>query len=121
LPDTPYKPKRILIALFGIIVAFTGGIVRLSRPKHRIGQVRGAKTLIGLMNGPLLGVIPYIENSSDRNARRRRRIVTAVAIALCLTCVGVIIQTQVSPLQQVWSVMIDRLAYRPEQIEAVAP
>jgi uncharacterized protein involved in exopolysaccharide biosynthesis len=121
LPDTPYKPKRILIALFGIIVAFTGGIGTALVAEALDRTVRGAKTLIGLMNAPLLGVIPYIANSSDRNARRRRRIVTAVAIALCLTCAGVIIQTQVSPLQQVWSVMIDRLGYRPEQIEAVAP
>ena len=121
LPDTPYKPKRILIALFGIIVAFTGGIGTAVVAEALDRTVRGAKTLIGLMNAPLLGVIPYIANSSDRNARRRRRIVTAVAIALCLTCAGVIIQTQVSPLQQVWSVMIDRLGYRPEQIEAVAP
>ena len=121
LPDTPYKPKRTLIALFGIIVAFTGGIVTAVLAEALDRTVRGAKTLIALMNAPLLGVIPYIENSSDRNARRRRRIVSAVAIALCLTCAGVIIQTQVSPLQQVWSVMIDRLGYRPEQIEAVAP
>lgn len=121
LPDTPYKPKRILIALFGIIVAFTGGIGTAVVTEALDRTVRGAKTLIALMNAPLLGVIPYIENSSDRNGRRRRRIVTAVAIALCLTSAGVIIQTQVSPLQQVWSVMIDRLGYRPEQIEAVAP
>jgi polysaccharide biosynthesis transport protein len=121
LPDTPYKPKRTLIALFGIIVAFTGGIVTAVLAEALDRTVRGAKTLIALMNAPLLGVIPYIENSSDRNARRRRRIVTAVAIALCVTCAGVIIETQVSPLQQVWSVMIDRLGYRPEQIEAVAP
>lgn len=121
LPDTPYKPKRILIALFGIIVAFTGGIGTAVVADALDRTVRGAKTLIGLMNAPLLGVIPYIENSNDRNARRRRRIVTAVAIALCLTCAGLIIQTQVSPLQQVWSVMIDRVGYRPEQIEAVAP
>ncbi|MGH8608223.1 MAG: hypothetical protein ACREX9_12635, partial [Gammaproteobacteria bacterium] len=83
--------------------------------------VRGAKILVATINAPLLGVIPYIENSSDRSARRRRRIVTAVAVALCLTCAGLIVQTQVSPLQQVWSVMIDRLGYRPEQIEAVTP
>ena len=121
LPDTPYKPKRILIALFGIIVAFTGGIGTAVVTEALDRTVRGAKTLIALMNAPVLGVIPYIENSSDRSARRRRRIVTAVAVALCLSCAGVIIQTQVSPLQQVWSVMIDRLGYRPEQIEAVAP
>jgi succinoglycan biosynthesis transport protein ExoP len=121
LPDTPYKPKRILIALFGIIVAFTGGIGTAVLAEALDRTVRGAKTLVATINAPLLGVIPYIENSSDRNARRRRRIVTAVAIALCLTCAGVIIQTQVSPLQQVWSVMIDRLGYRPDQIEAVAP
>jgi polysaccharide biosynthesis transport protein len=120
LPDTPYKPKRILIALFGIIVAFTGGIGTAVVAEALDRTVRGAKTLLAL-NAPVLGVIPYIENSSDRSARRRRRIVTAVAAALCLTCAGVIIQTQVSPLQQVWSVMIDRLGYRPEQIEAVAP
>jgi protein tyrosine kinase modulator len=121
LPDTPYKPKRILIAVFGIIVAFTGGIGTAVLAEALDRTVRGAKTLVVTINAPLLGVIPYIENSSDRNARRRRRIVTAVAAALCLTCAGVIIQTQVSPLQQVWSVMIDRLGYRPEQIEAVAP
>ncbi|MGH8584748.1 MAG: hypothetical protein ACREWE_00675 [Gammaproteobacteria bacterium] len=119
LPDAPYKPQRILIALFGIIVAFTGGIGTAVLAEALDRTVRGAKILVATINAPLLGVIPYIENSSDRSARRRRRIVTAVAVALCLTCAGVIVQTQVSPLQQVWSVMIDRLGYRPEQIEAV--
>ncbi|MGQ0592822.1 MAG: GumC family protein [Gammaproteobacteria bacterium] len=120
LPDTPYKPKRTLIALFGIIVAFTCGIGAAVLAQALDGTVRGAKTLVGLINAPLLGVIPYIENNSDRSTRRRRRIVAAVAVALFLTCAGVVVQTQVSPLQQVWSVMIDRLGYRPEQIE-VAP
>ncbi|MGH8605530.1 MAG: hypothetical protein ACREXR_22885, partial [Gammaproteobacteria bacterium] len=97
LPDSPYKPKRILIALFGIIVACTGGIGTALLAEALDRTVRGAKTLVALMNAPLLGVIPYIENSRDRNARRRRRIVTTVAIALCLTCAGVVVQTQVSP------------------------
>ncbi len=121
LPDTPYKPKRTLIALFGMIVAFTGGIGTAVLAEALDRTVRGAKTLMAVINAPLLGVIPYIENSSDRSARRRRRIVTAVAVAVCLTCAGVVIQTQVSPLQQVWSVMIGRLGYPPEQIEAAAP
>jgi len=121
LPDTPYKPQRRLIVLFGIIAAFTGGIGTAVLAEALDRTVRGAKTLVATINAPLLGVIPYIENSSDRSARRRRRIVIAVAVALCLTCAGVIVQTQVSPLQQVWSVMIDRMGYRPEQIEAVTP
>ena len=101
LPDTPYKPQRRLIVLFGIIAAFTGGIGTAVLAEALDRTVRGAKTLVATINAPLLGVIPYIENSSDRSARRRRRIVTAVAVALCLTCAGVIVQTQVSPLQQV--------------------
>ncbi len=121
LPDTPFKPKRTLIVLFGIIVAFTGGIGTAVLAETLDRTVRGAKSLITLMNVPVLGVIPYIENSSDRKARRHRRIVTAVAVALGLTGAGVVIQTQVSPLQQVWSVMIGRLGYAPEQIEVVAP
>ncbi len=121
VPDTPYKPKRTLIALFGIIVAFTGGIGTAVLAEALDRKVRGAKSLVAAINAPLLGVIPYIENSSDRSARRRRRIVTAVTVALCLTCAGVVIQTQVSPLQQVWTVMIGRLGYPPEQIEPVAP
>lgn len=121
LPDTPYKPKRTLIALFGIIVGFTGGIGTAVLAEALDRTVRGAKMLVALVDAPLLGVIPYIENNRDRSARRRRRIGTAVAVALCLTCAGVVIQTQVSPLEQVWSVMIGRLGYSPEQIETVAP
>jgi polysaccharide biosynthesis transport protein len=121
LPDRPYQPNRILIALFGIIVACTGGIGTALLAEALDRTVRGAKTLVALMNAPLLGVIPYIENGRDRNARRRRRIVTTVAIVLCLTCAGVVVQTQVSPLHQIWSVMIDRLGYPPEQLEAVSP
>ena len=110
-----------MIALFGIIVACTGGIGTALLAEALDRTVRGAKTLVALMNAPLLGVIPYIENGRDRNARRRRRIVTAFAIVLCLTCAGVVVQTQVSPLHQIWSVMIDRLGYPPEQLEAVSP
>jgi uncharacterized protein involved in exopolysaccharide biosynthesis len=115
LPDTPYKPKRGLIALFGVVIAFTGGVGTAVLVEALDRTVRGAKMVTNLLNAPLLGVIPYIDNSTDRRQRRRRRFAYATGGTLVLTSAVFIVDAHVAPVSDIWSAMLSQLGYSAEQ------
>jgi uncharacterized protein involved in exopolysaccharide biosynthesis len=121
LPDAPYKPKRGLIALFGIVIAFTGGVGTAVMVEALDRTVRGAKMVLSLVNAPLLGVIPYIDNNIDRREKRRRWILVATTCALVLSCAIFIVDTQIAPISDLWFAVLGRLGYSLEQAAVGTP
>jgi uncharacterized protein involved in exopolysaccharide biosynthesis len=73
LPETPIKPKRFAILMLGAVFAFAGGIASAAFAEGVDAAVHGVKGVVDLLRFPPLGVIPYIENESDRLKRNRRR------------------------------------------------
>ncbi len=115
LPDSPYKPKRGLIALFGAVIAFTGGIGTAVLAEALDRTVRGARVLLALLDAPVLGVIPYIQNHADRRARRRRWLVFGATAVVAIILGGFLIDTQVASFDSVWSTLLDRFGYKAEE------
>lgn len=117
LPDSAYKPKRGLIALFGVVIAFAGGVGTAVLTEALDRTVRGAKALLTLLNAPVLGVIPYIDNQSDRNRRRRRRLVYALTAVVAIMTGGLAINMQFSSFGALWSTVLDRFGYKLDEIQ----
>jgi succinoglycan biosynthesis transport protein ExoP len=108
LPLSPTSPNRIAIVMVGFILAIAAGfgyVVLLEAMDH---SIRGAKLLTKIMGTAPLVVIPYLDNSSDRNVQlKRRSIVIGVAVAMLIVS---IIYTHFffKPLDVLWFVVLQR-------------
>ncbi len=89
LPRTPSSPHRLLIIVLGGIVGLLGGIGAAVAAELRDHSFRVARDMQSVFGIPVLAAIPDILLPADLDARRRRRLRTALAasfgVAFCVT------------------------------------
>ncbi len=73
VPNTPEKPNRLGIALLGGVLAFAFGLVGVAVKEYTDHTVRGSRGVMAISHAPPLVCIPYISNSEDLQAERKRR------------------------------------------------
>lgn len=73
LPEKPASPNRPLIVLLGLIISIGGGVGYAGILESMDTSVRGSKALVGLVQVPLLGIIPYVENDEDKKRAQKER------------------------------------------------
>ncbi|HEX7126786.1 MAG TPA: XrtA system polysaccharide chain length determinant [Thermodesulfobacteriota bacterium] len=86
LPQTPYRPNRAQILAVGLVAALgvgAGGALGLELLKGAVRSPADLKALAPRLS--VLGVIPTVE---DRARLRRRRLLTALGVALFLVAYG---------------------------------
>lgn len=107
-PTMPVRPNRLAIAFAGIVFSFAGGLGTAAISEGLDETVRGAKSVVALLQAPPLAVIPYIANQGDR--RRRVARLTLVATLLLGLVVGgaLFVNFAVTPLDVVWSNILER-------------
>jgi uncharacterized protein involved in exopolysaccharide biosynthesis len=102
----PNRKKLLAMALFGTV----GGGVGAGYLMDALNRsVTSPRALTALLDAPLLGVVPKVENSADVRRRRRRWLVgTAAAVAL-LAIVLAAFHVFYLPLDTLWYIMLRRL------------
>lgn len=109
LPRAPVWPPRLLIAVFGCIFGAACGIGVGALVEALDRTVHGAKTVVSLLQAPVLAVIPYIENSRDRRRKALRRALSGAAAGLAIFGGVTLWHFNVAPIDVVWSDTIERL------------
>ena len=71
LPEKPSSPNRPAILLLGLVLSLGGGVGSAAVLESLDDSVRGSKALAGLLQVPVLAVIPYMENNAERQRKRR--------------------------------------------------
>jgi polysaccharide biosynthesis transport protein len=108
-PDEPASPNRRLILVLGLVLAlaFAVGIAALLEAVDP--RIYGRNEIAGLLSVPPLAVIPWIENSAQQAARRRRqRFALAGTLASCVLAVFAI-HMLYRPLDVLWAIAWRRL------------
>jgi uncharacterized protein involved in exopolysaccharide biosynthesis len=85
LPEQPVSPNRPVILLLGLILSIGGGVASAAVAENLDHSVRGSKTLVELLEVPVLSVIPYLETSREKLHKRRIArtiVVSSVAVIL---------------------------------------
>jgi uncharacterized protein involved in exopolysaccharide biosynthesis len=77
LPETPSKPKRALLLLVALVLSLGFGAGCGALAEAMDGSVRGVRSLAGLTDAPLLGVIPYLATNAEVRRRKKTRLLLA--------------------------------------------
>jgi protein tyrosine kinase modulator len=109
LPEKPSSPNRPAILLLGLVLSLGGGVGSAAVLESMDDSVRGSKALAGLLQVPVLAVIPYIEN--DAQKQRKRKLVRVVVASSIATLVVVILLVHFFfiPLDVLWFRALRRL------------
>lgn len=109
LPETPSKPKRMLLMLVGFVLSMGFGAGCGAMAEALDGSVRGARSLAGLTGAPLLGVIPYLETAAELARRKRNRRLAMAGAAAAIVGAGVLVHLFVRPLDVVYFQIVGRI------------
>jgi uncharacterized protein involved in exopolysaccharide biosynthesis len=110
LPEKPYKPNRIAIALIGFVLALGAGVGIAATREAMDRSVKTEDELNSLTGVPVFSVISLMETDEERRARLIRRILL-VATAIGVIVVALILVNQfVMPLDILWAKLQRRLA-----------
>jgi succinoglycan biosynthesis transport protein ExoP len=65
LPDSPQRPNRKAFVLLGLVLGFGGGIGYASYLEYMDRTIRGSRTILAVLHGAPLAVIPYINTGGN--------------------------------------------------------
>jgi uncharacterized protein involved in exopolysaccharide biosynthesis len=105
-PTEPNRKKLLAMAMFGTL----GGGVGAGYLMDALNRsVTSPRALTALLDAPLLGVVPRVENAADVRRRRRRWAVGVVIAAALIALVLIAVHIFYLPLDTLWFVMLRRL------------
>jgi uncharacterized protein involved in exopolysaccharide biosynthesis len=108
-PERPHRPDRRKLLVLAFMASLGGGVGAAALAESLGRAVRGARALGGLLDAPLLGVLPRAENAALRS-RRRRRLAAALAALAGAGLAGLaLVHFLVLPLDSLWHVLLRRL------------
>lgn len=109
LPEKPHSPNRPVVFLLGMILSLGGGVAYAVVLEGMDGSIKSSKMLAGLLDAPLLSVIPYMENSEDR--RKKSKIKTSLIIGVIsgITLIALLIHFLWVPLDVLWYMILRKL------------
>jgi polysaccharide biosynthesis transport protein len=108
-PEKPYQPDRKKLLATALAASLGGGIGAAALAESLDRSVKSARSLGALLQAPVLGVVPRIDDPA-RARRRRRRILIGLGVALALAVVAAAaVNFFVMPLESLWHVLLRRL------------
>lgn len=109
-PEEPASPNRLSIAISGAVLALAAGIGVGLLLEQLDTSIRTRRDLELLLNVPPLAVVPWMQTSHDRRARRRRRSFGLAGVASALALALVLTHVLYRPLDVLWQVALRRLS-----------
>lgn len=109
LPEKPFRPNRPLILLLGMILSMGGGLAYAGVLESMDGSIKSSKMLAGLLDVPLLSVIPYMENAEDRRKKSKVKTTLIFGIMMGIALVALLIHFLWLPLDVLWYAVLRKL------------
>lgn len=98
IPEIPYKPNRMAIALIGLALALgSSGGLAIAR-ETMDNSVKTADELSEIMDGPVLSVLALVETAEEKRARRTKRIFWIFAFLVLLVGASILTHRFIIPL-----------------------
>ena len=109
LPEKANSPNRPSILLLGMILSLGGGFVYAAVLEGMDGSIKSSKILAGLLDAPLLSVIPFIENSEDRSKKTKLKTSLIVGVIVGIVVILLSIHFLWEPLDVLWYMIMRKL------------
>ena len=102
VPEQPSSPNRPAILLLGVVLSMAGGVTSAAVLENVDHSVRNFRSLSGLLEVPLLAVIPYMETGRERRKRRRMFGLGAIIAVGMLAAALLLVHFFWMPLDVLW-------------------
>jgi uncharacterized protein involved in exopolysaccharide biosynthesis len=116
LPEKPYKPSRIGISLFALVVAFGLGLGFATFRESMDRSLRSVDQIKSLTDLPVLSVVSLIETKGEKWRRWRKRLTWVLVVIIFVGMSFVLIDNFVADLgfifdklNQAWALLVERL------------
>lgn len=110
LPEKPFKPNRMAIALIGFVLALGAG-VGLAAVREAVDRsVKTADELNSITGVPVFSVISLMETDEERRSRLIRRILLIATAIGVIVAALILVNKFVMPLDVIWAKVQRRLA-----------
>ena len=110
LPEKPYKPNRLAIALIGLVLGVGAGVGTAALREFADSSVHSAEQLSRAMRYPVLATIPVIDTPGDLTRRRVKTAALVAGVVILIAGSLVIFHYQVMDLDVFWAKLMRRMA-----------
>ena len=109
MPFEPVSPNRPAIIVLGLILGLAAGAGLMALLEALDGSLYGEKAFTRVMGAAPLVLIPYLENSEDRQHGRRKLLLgLAAVLAVCIAAV-LAVHVLYMPLDVLWYVLLRKI------------
>ena len=102
LPEKPSSPNRPAILLLGLVLSLGGGVGSAAVLESLDDSVRGSNALAGLLEVPVLAVIPYMANDEDIGRKRKIVRISVASSIAALMLTALLVHSFLIPLDVLW-------------------
>jgi succinoglycan biosynthesis transport protein ExoP len=102
LPEEPISPNRPAIIFLSLVLALGAGVGSAAVAESMDSTVRGTKGIMAALQMAPLAVIPYMANTAEAGAQRRKRIILIASVIAGIIVVLLSVHFLVSPLDVLW-------------------
>ena len=109
LPQKPYKPNRMAIALIGLVLAFGAGVGLAAGREAMDRSVKTADELNSITGVPVFSEISLMETDGERRSRRIKRVLLILIAIGAIVGALIVVNQFVMPLDIIWAKVQRRL------------
>ena len=110
LPQKPFKPNRMAIALIGLVLAFGAGVGLAAGREAMDRSVKTADELTNITGVTVFSEISLMETDGERRSRRIKRILLILVAIGAIVGALIVVNQFVMPLDIIWAKVQRRLA-----------
>jgi succinoglycan biosynthesis transport protein ExoP len=110
LPEKPFKPNRLGIALIGMVLGIGGGIGTAALREYSDSSIHSARYLATATSFPVLAMVPAISTAKDLSRRRRHKIWMTMAAVGVVTGGVAVFHFRVMDIAVFWAKVIRHIA-----------
>jgi uncharacterized protein involved in exopolysaccharide biosynthesis len=109
LPERPISPNRSVILFLGVILSIGAGLGLVYLLENMDKSIRGAKTIVALLNEAPLAGIPYIQIEDERKQGTLKKVGIAAAMVSGMAIALALVHYFKTPLDVLWYVALRKL------------
>jgi len=102
LPEEPISPNRPAIIFLSLVLALGAGVGSAAVAESMNAAVRGAKGVVAILHTAPLAVIPYLPNTADNQAQRKKKRIMIIAVISGIIILLALVHFLFSPLDVLW-------------------
>jgi uncharacterized protein involved in exopolysaccharide biosynthesis len=103
LPETPYKPNRLAIAIISLVLSLGAGTGAAAVREVMDKSIKSAEQIYQSINLQVLSVIPLMVSPQERRAKRIKWATATLASIGLLVLAAIVVDQFVMPLDVLWA------------------